>query len=192
MARPVVDMTGFRSGSLVAIELVGSPAEAGGQSRLWKCRCDCGQSSIVRQGHLKSGRTARCKTCGACAGAAARRAPEGHVGLSGVVAYYQRNARTRKLTWELTRNQVAILTSQSCHYCGMPPQMIAFGTSKNRLTRAIASYVHGGIDRINNSIGYTFENCVSCCTRCNRAKREDPHDDFIVWLDQVADFRRAR
>jgi 5-methylcytosine-specific restriction endonuclease McrA len=30
---------------------------------------------------------------------------------------------------------------------------------------------HNGIDRKNNSLEYTLENCVPCCRQCNFAKQ---------------------
>jgi hypothetical protein len=46
------------------------------------------------------------------------------------------------------------LVQAPCHYCGNATQ----GETN-------------GIDRVDNSLGYTKENCVSCCWTCNRMKR---------------------
>ncbi len=45
------------------------------------------------------------------------------------------------------------LVSQACYYCGYYNEKEAIG-----------------IDRINNSLNYTIENCVPCCETCNRIK----------------------
>ena len=52
------DLTGQRFGRLVAIkELL--PATKGSNYR-WECRCDCGNTVIVRRGNLTSGNTTSC------------------------------------------------------------------------------------------------------------------------------------
>lgn len=50
------DLTGQRFGRLTVIEFV--PAD--GKKSKWKCRCDCGNITIVRRGDLKKGKTTSC------------------------------------------------------------------------------------------------------------------------------------
>lgn len=52
------DLTGQRFGRLVALEIVGKTHN---RNILWKVRCDCGRTSIVRGTDFKSGNT---KSCG--------------------------------------------------------------------------------------------------------------------------------
>ena len=40
-------------------------------------------------------------------------------------------------------------------------------------------FVYNGIDRVDNSVGYTIDNCVSCCGMCNFMKRSYNQLDFI-------------
>jgi hypothetical protein len=47
------------------------------------------------------------------------------------------------------------------------------------------NYVYNGIDRIDSSIGYVIENCISCCGRCNVAKMSESQQDFLSWIDRV-------
>ena len=46
-----------------------------------------------------------------------------------------------------------------------------------------------GIDRKNNSTGYSVLNCVSCCKTCNFAKKNMSYKDFIGYLNRVSEFR---
>jgi hypothetical protein len=62
-----------------------------------------------------------------------------------------------------------------CHYCGTPPQ-------KHK------KLVYTGIDRKDSSLGYTVDNCVSCCTTCNTAKGTKPYAVFIEYLNRIALF----
>lgn len=43
-------------------------------------------------------------------------------------------------------------------------------------------YRHNGIDRINPNKGYSSDNCVSCCSKCNYAKHEMTIDEYKEWL----------
>ena len=54
------DLTGKRFGKLTAIKPVGIAKNG---SIMWKCRCDCGNQIIARNGNLNYGNT---KSCGKC------------------------------------------------------------------------------------------------------------------------------
>jgi hypothetical protein len=45
--------------------------------------------------------------------------------------------------------------------------------------------VFNGIDRVDNTKGYTLENCVPCCTRCNLAKHTMSLTAFKEWVAEV-------
>lgn len=61
-ARQIVDITGQRFGSLVAIEIA---TKADNDAYLWRCRCDCGRFRLVTRSHLtsKSRRATACRVC---------------------------------------------------------------------------------------------------------------------------------
>lgn len=81
------------------------------------------------------------------------------------------SARHRNIDMSLTRDEVDAMGIQPCHYCGEDP--IELGT-------------RFGVDRVDNEKGYTTENCVSCCTFCNYAKRNLSVDDFLRVMCNVA------
>jgi len=54
----------------------------------------------------------------------------------------------------LTIEDYAKIIIMPCHYCG-----------ENETYKSIC-----GVDRVDSSIGYNIENCVSCCSMCNRMK----------------------
>ena len=53
----IKDIKGQRFGRLVALEHVGFSSN---RVTLWKCRCDCGNTIIVREGNLHSGKSQSC------------------------------------------------------------------------------------------------------------------------------------
>ena len=52
-----LDLTGQRFGELTVLR----PAENIGDRTAWVCRCDCGQESIARTTHLRTGRIKTCR-----------------------------------------------------------------------------------------------------------------------------------
>ena len=51
------DLRGAKFGRLLVEEVVG---KAKNRTILWKCRCDCGNTTVVRANHLKSSHTVSC------------------------------------------------------------------------------------------------------------------------------------
>jgi len=72
----------------------------------------------------------------------------------------KKGARRRDKVFDLTIEQFALFKGQPCFYCG-------------------DSGFYFGIDRVDNALGYTFRNLVSCCAHCNRAKRAQTQKEFI-------------
>jgi hypothetical protein len=66
---------------------------------------------------------------------------------------YLSGAKTRGLTFELTKEEFEGLVTKSCYYCGEPPNPL------------------NGIDRRNNDNGYCRGNVVPCCSICNMSKK---------------------
>lgn len=65
------------------------------------------------------------------------------------------SARERGLLFDLTIEQYAVLVGRGCHYCSGP------------LPEA-----GSGLDRKDNTRGYTHDNVVPCCRHCNTIKSD--------------------
>lgn len=66
------------------------------------------------------------------------------------------NAKKRKIKWTLTFEQFCKLRKdKKCSYC-----------------KCDLPIVCGGLDRKNNNLGYTFNNSIACCSKCNYLKRD--------------------
>jgi len=76
--------------------------------------------------------------------------------------------KLRSLIWELPDQDARQILAQPCHYCGEEKAY--------------------GIDRVDNTVGYTLANCVPCCTFCNMAKRTYTYAEFQAHLARVARF----
>jgi hypothetical protein len=42
-----------------------------------------------------------------------------------------------------------------------------------------------GLDRVDNTLGYTEANVVPCCQICNIAKQRMSVDEFVTWISKV-------
>lgn len=61
------------------------------------------------------------------------------------------------------------------------------GKKYGRLT--VLDITDNGIDRVDNSKGYTSDNCVPCCWACNNAKKNNSSSEFLAWVDGVYTFQ---
>ena len=46
-------------------------------------------------------------------------------------------------------------------------------------------YIYNGVDRKDNNLGYTIDNCVPCCHRCNSMKSNLSYQNFIQHISNI-------
>lgn len=154
----------------------------GGEPPRWEtryvCACSCGATVVVKHGALQSGNT---KSCGciqrrqpkACVCGCGQIVKPGDVGIKGhssrkrpYGAIYKRlenSSRERNLGEHLTYEEfLSFVAVTNCHYCGCIVEWTAHNASKMG-----SGY---NLDRKDNDQGYTKDNLVVCCVRCNRGK----------------------
>ena len=96
--------------------------------------------------------------------------------------YYRSGAKARNLEWNLTEEQFANLINQNCHYCGETP-------SKRQTVSYKDEYeLVNGIDRIDSSKGYTIDNCVPCCSKCNTMKNNFKQEDILNQISKIYNY----
>lgn len=140
------------------------------------CECDCGNIKSIRSNSFVGGHT---KSCGCLHKDVASTFAIPDNGSAKNKLYYQYKKKADKKGYEfnLTFEEFISLTKQNCYYCDKQPQQV-FKSKKSK-------YLYNGVDRKNNYLGYTKNNCVSCCSTCNYAKRTQQHDAFVVWIEKV-------
>jgi hypothetical protein len=151
---------------------------------LYKFQCDCGIQKI-------SVNSTSCNSCGCLRREAMLRVrqgwpilPKGEASKNLLYANYKRSAKARHIEFSLTREEFIVKTCQNCAYCGAIPNQTTRRLSQS--THYNGNYVYNGLDRQNNTQGYTLENTVPCCKICNRAKSTLSVKDFIAWARLVA------
>jgi len=170
MTKYRVDITGRQFGHLIAIRFVG---KIDGNRNKWECRCVCGKLTNVRTSHLSSGAV---KSCGCQApNTNFTKLPPGAYAFNQIIKDYRISARRRGHEWSMSKEAAIKLFTSNCHYCDSPPSNKSnFGGN--------GEVVYNGIDRIDNTKGYTPNNCVACCKQCNYFKGNMPLSEF---LDQI-------
>lgn len=87
---------------------------------------------------------------------------------------YKKGASLRNLWFELSIEQFTEIVNKPCFYCN--------------------TYIENevvGIDRIDSELGYSPENCVSCCETCNFMKRDMNVKDFLTHISKIANTMMA-
>lgn len=85
------------------------------------------------------------------------------------IANERRKAGKKGCEFTITLQDVENIIFQDCYYCGIEPLQKGRGGVK-----------YNGIDRFDNSKGYTAENCVPACGTCNRLKRKEDFAEFLA------------
>jgi hypothetical protein len=158
-----------------------------GQVR-WRCRCDCGVEKDVDGGSLRNGKSTSCgcyrsEICQKC-GQWDRGIPLGTSAKKFRFNAYRCGAKKRGLVFEISFDDFVRLIEQPCHYCGRvwSCKVILPLDYTDR-----SPYLCNGIDRIDNSLGYTTDNCIPCCRFCNTAKHDRTQQEFIADCVAVAE-----
>ena len=95
----------------------------------------------------------------------------------------------RKVEVSLTYEEFLEFTKiTECIYCQASIPWEPYSTVNGRYTSR-AYY----LDRLDNSKGYSKDNCVVCCTMCNKIRNAYlTHDEMIVAMKAVLEYRKGR
>jgi len=180
-----VDLTGQRFCRLVVLRRGDEKDRAPGNREFrWLCQCDCGTQTWVGRGVLVRNETTSCGCRRSEMIAKFQRKGPGASARRGAISSVLGAAKSRNHIVTLTEDQIVDLFEQPCNYCGV--------IASNRAYRSTGAYYYNGIDRIDNTVGYTVENCVTCCKQCNYAKRDMGVDDFCAWIRRAYEHMAAR
>lgn len=172
------------------------------KKRLVNCQCLCGNTCIVVAPDLRNGQT---RSCGCLAIDRKSLAP-GISTWNFIYARYKQNARYRNIEFLVNKEEFIEIASLNCQYCGAPPRptnryvkqdgSIIDWRTGNTAKRPISdasvnrSWIKAnGVDRKNNYLGYTKENSVPCCEKCNRFKLDHSEKDFLLHCFRIIKFQ---
>lgn len=186
-----IDLVGKKFGRLTVIKFSSFKNEKDKTIPYWECICDCGNIKIANQYSLTKNNV---RSCGCLLKETSSRTgksrlnkpniknskPSGESGFNFMFSNYKNKCGYKNIPFNLTKEEFKFLTQQECYYCGDMPYLVLYhckGHSSN--------FIANGIDRLDSSLGYTLENCVSCCKYCNYAKRDRNYPDFISHIDKI-------
>jgi hypothetical protein len=172
--RRFIDLTGKKFNRLFVKGL----AYKKGLIYYWECICDCGTEKIINGSKLRTGNT---QSCG-CWNREKGFKDFGEATFNQVLAQYKINAKNRNLSFELTNEEFKYIIGQNCYYCGCEPNQIIKSNSNN------GDCIYNGIDRIDNLKGYTEDNIVPCCGKCNQGKTNMSESDFLNWIEKIYNY----
>lgn len=153
---------------------------------MYRCKCNCGEIFECRQTNID--KRIGCQKCTARKSVTKRSIIE-HNGIEqhGLklrkYKEYQKGALKRKLEFNLSFDDFLFLSSQKCAYCGEIPHI--YPGDLTYMQKDCAPWERNGIDRVDSKKGYSLENCVPCCEKCNYAKHDLSIDDFKNWIIKI-------
>jgi hypothetical protein len=149
----VIDLIGKRFNKLTVVERSGITKF---YVATWKCLCDCGNFKIASSANLKNGHTTSC-------GCRYRKRP--YESLYNRLKHECDRRNNKLAILEISYDDFLQFTKiEKCHYCGNSITWREFGCGWHKRSS------NTNLDRKDNSQGYTKENCVVCCRRCNAGK----------------------
>jgi len=189
MRGQLIDLAGRIFGRLTVLSKEGKNKK--GEAR-WRCRCECGNITIVSSLHL---RRSDVKSCGCLRRERGKRTiakiHENSIINRELAAFnklygsYKSRAKTKKLNFSLTPAEAKNLFTSNCYYCGAIPSLIYKSSYEDYVYTRVGNFIYNGIDRKNNDEGYDLKNCVPCCKTCNIAKKAASSEQFLNWITRV-------
>ncbi len=165
------DLKGQIFGKLEVLEITEERQKHGkgqGGSVVWKCKCH-GCSSVVNL----SSRTLLINDATTCG---CRGLQPGDAALNCLLTSYKKWAKEKDVEWRLTRKEADKLFKSNCHYCGAEPK------NKSNSRSYKESYIYNGMDAVDGNKGYTLDNVVSCCKKCNEVKLAMTLEEFENYI----------
>ncbi len=139
----------------------------------WLCKCICGKCKEVYAGSLKSNKS---KGCGCNR---LNKKEKGEASLHNIFLCYKSRAKRKNLEFTLNKDEFTTLIKQPCFYCDKVNSNYMIAGRRN------GGFYYNGIDRVDNTKGYTKENCNPCCKYCNKAKLDQTHDEFLNMISII-------
>lgn len=174
-----IPMVGKRFGMLVVTKR--SPQNDKEGKPRFECLCDCGNITTITGNHLRRGDTRSCGCEQMTNALEKHRLGEGEASLNILYAEYRSRARRKGYEFEFDREQFREITSRNCYYCGGEPSH----ADRCRKGKLNGLYVYNGIDRVDNTRGYTLDNTVPCCKVCNFMKMNMTEEKFKEHLYKI-------
>ena len=186
---------GDRFGMLIVLQCVGYKPALVSRINYYRCECDCGKVKDIRRNHLLMGKTVSC----GCFQRTRAIKPPGQHSFTTLYNVCKHGARQRNIKFELSKEEHRFIVTRPCFYCGQQPELHNSYKRKDGTARIKslcgsdrADIYANGVDRVDNAKGYTLDNCVSCCSNCNRCKWQLSVDQFITHVRKIVSYQDSK
>ncbi len=174
-----ITLVGKKFGNLTVIERLGKDSK---HVSNYIVKCDCGKIKTYRGHYIISGIVISC--------GCKRKHSEKNNALRFIFYDYKKNAKKRNIEFSLDIKQVESLVVSECVYCGKS------NSNKKVIQRSEnlgdKFFLYNGIDRIDNSKGYTEQNTVTCCKLCNHMKWDLSFDEWKEHIKCILEFKKQK
>ena len=174
------DYIGKRFGHLTAIKQTKTYKNKKGSTNqrraIWQFQCDCGN---VVEKVLTFIKKQKNPSCGC-----KREANEASL-IKIEYSKYKASAKSRELSFNISIEDFESIIKRNCHYCNESPK------KRHSKYFNVELFSHG-IDRVDSSLGYELENCVTCCKNCNYMKSDSSVQEFISQIIKVYKYQKAK
>lgn len=164
-------------------------------STLYLCVCTCSTEKLIDSSSLRRGKS---RSCGcsrqrifkkALLGNKFNLGAPGQTGKTAFLLSYKNNARSRKISWDISDEEAIRIAQCHCTYCGSSPKhFYKTGSNKKRVSKEAYEngfFLANGLDRKNPKLGYEPGNVVAACQRCNEGKMDSSEEEFAMWVERV-------
>ncbi|MHA1470848.1 MAG: hypothetical protein ACTSSP_09850 [Candidatus Asgardarchaeia archaeon] len=179
--KDLIDLSGKRFGKLVVTSSHKRFKSGKRFVTKWLCKCDCGDEKWIQMASLVSGKK-RTRSCGCLAKERASEVnskKKGEAAFNAIYSQYRNRANRKGIVFRLNKEEFKEITQKNCSYCGSDLSNYNPAPNNN------GGFHYNGIDRVVNLKGYELDNCVPCCSICNRAKDIMSKREFIEWIKKV-------
>lgn len=150
--------------------------------RYYNVKCTyCGTESVQLISHLKNNPG----SCSVCKYERRNSIPTLNAPRNCVKSSYISGAKSRNLEFSLSDEQFDKLIFSDCYFCGSKPKEYQ---SDLRLNKTNLPFKRNGIDRLDSLQGYTVNNTVSCCDKCNLMKMSLHFNDFTEHINKIYNY----
>ena len=94
---------------------------------------------------------------------------------------YRWGAKNRGHEFEIEQWEFDRLVKDNCFYCGSPP------LGEEKLGSTTQKFLYNGVDRFDNTKGYTSDNVKTCCKTCNYMKLNHTFEDFLGHIRKIVE-----
>jgi hypothetical protein len=177
-----VELVNKKFGYLQVIEMVGQNEKG---YILWRLVCDCG-NEVIKPSVYITGSTFPSCGCYLTSDTYKKKASptkdyEKRLTKT-IYTNYKRRGKQSGKGFDLSMEDFSSMIQQDCFYCGAIPSN---SISTRYRVHDNKSLSYNGLDRVDSGKGYTMDNVVTCCIRCNMGKLDYEQEEFYEWISNV-------